>query len=69
MKLTLRGDHGKDVFTFIACIIIQFEDPLEELQVLEFQIGKIDSEKDSMELILLLVEKNRRGNYIYESKG
>jgi hypothetical protein len=30
---------------------------LEELQVLGFQIGKIDSEKDLMELLLLLVEK------------
>jgi hypothetical protein len=32
--------------------------------VLEFQIGEIDSEKDSMELLLLLVEKLGEGLYL-----
>jgi hypothetical protein len=61
MELTLGGDHGKGAFTFIACLIVWFEDPLEAPQVLEFQIGKIDSEKDSMELLLPLVEKLGEG--------
>ena len=60
-ELTLGGDHGKGAFTFIACLIICFEDPLEEAHVLEFQIGKIHSEKDSMELHLLLVDKLGEG--------
>jgi hypothetical protein len=58
MEMTLGGHHGKGAFTFIACLILPFEDPLEELQVLEFQIGEIDSEKDSMELLLPLLVKN-----------
>jgi hypothetical protein len=57
MELTLWEDHGKGAFTVIACLIIQFEDPWEEAQVLEFQIGKIDCKKLSKELLLLLVAK------------
>jgi hypothetical protein len=30
MELTLGRDHGKGAFTFIACLIIHFKDPLEE---------------------------------------
>jgi hypothetical protein len=69
MELTLGGDHGKGAFTFIACLIIRFEDPLEEPQVLEFQIGEIDSEKDSMELLLPLVEKLGEGLLSMNPKG
>ena len=69
MDLTLGGDHGKGAFTFIACLIIRFEDPLEEPQVLEFQIGEIDSEKDSMELLLPLVEKIGEGLLSMNPKG
>jgi hypothetical protein len=69
MELTLGGDHGKGAFTFIACLIIQFEDPLEEPQVLEFQIGEINSEKDSMELLLPLVKKLGEGLLSMNPKG
>ncbi len=69
MELTLGGDHGKGAFTFIACLIVRFEDPLEEPQVLEFQIGEIDSEKDSMELLLPLVEKLGEGILSMNPKG
>jgi hypothetical protein len=42
MELTLGGDHGKGAL-FIAClIIVRFENLLEEAQVLEFQISKIE---------------------------
>jgi hypothetical protein len=27
MELTLQGDHGRGAFTFIACLIVRFEDP------------------------------------------
>jgi hypothetical protein len=69
MKLTLGGDHGKGYYTFIACLIVQFDDPLEEPQVLEFQIGEIDSEKDSMELLLPLVKKLGEGLLSMNPKG
>jgi hypothetical protein len=69
MELRLGRDHGKGVFTFIACLIVRFEDPSEEPQVLEFQIGKIDSEKDSMELLLPLVEKLGEGLLSMNPKG
>jgi hypothetical protein len=69
MELTLGGDHDKGAFTVIACLIVQFEDPSEETQVLEFQIGKIDSEKDSMELLLPLVEKLGEGLLSMNPKG
>jgi hypothetical protein len=69
MELTLGGDHGKRAFTSIACLIIRFEDPLEEPQLLEFQIGEIDSNKDSMELLLPLVEKLGEGLLSMNPKG
>jgi hypothetical protein len=69
MELTLGGDHGKGTFTFIACLIVRFEDPSEEPQVLEFQIGEIDSEKDSMKLLLPLVEKLGEGLLSMNPKG
>ena len=37
--------------------------------MLEFQIGKIDSKKDSMELLLLLVEKLGEGLLSMNPKG
>jgi hypothetical protein len=42
---------------------------LEEPQVLEFQIVKIDSKKDSMELLLPLVEKLGDGLLSMDPKG
>jgi hypothetical protein len=68
-ELTLGGDRNTGAFTFIACLIVRFEDPSEEPQVLEFQIGKIDSETDSMELLLLLVEKLGEGLLSMHPKG
>ncbi len=69
MELTLGGDHGKGAFTFIACLIIRFEDPLEEPQVLEFQIGEIDSAKRLNGVAVAAGGKTRRRAYIYEAKG
>lgn len=66
MELRLGGDHGKDTFTFIACLITQFEDPLEEPHVLEFQIGEVRKTQGSC---FCRRWKTRRGTYIYESKG
>jgi hypothetical protein len=56
LELTLGGDHGKGAFTFLACLIIRFTDGSDP-KVMEFQIGEIDSETDSMELLLPLVKK------------
>jgi hypothetical protein len=58
MELTLGGDHGKGAFTFIACQIVRFEDPSEEPQVLEFQIGEIDSKKTLYGLMLLCQQQD-----------
>jgi hypothetical protein len=58
MELTLGGDHGKGAFTFIACLIVRFEDPSEEPQVLEFQIGEIDSKKTLYGLMLLCQQQD-----------
>jgi hypothetical protein len=69
MELTLGGNHGKGAFTFIACLIARFEDPSEEPQVLEFQIGEIDSKKDSVELLLPLVEILGEGLLSMNPKG
>jgi hypothetical protein len=69
MELTLGGDHGKGAFAFIACLIVRLDNPSEAPQVLEFQIGEIDSEKDSMELRLPLVEKLGEGLLSMNPKG
>jgi hypothetical protein len=54
---------------FIACLIVRFEDPSEEPQVLEFQIGEVDSETDSMELLLPLVERLGEGLPLMKPRG
>jgi hypothetical protein len=68
LELTLGGDHGKGAFTFLACLIIRFTDGSDP-QVMEFQIGEIDSEKDSMELLLPLVKKLEVGLLSMNPKG
>jgi hypothetical protein len=68
LELTLGGDHGKGAFTFLACLIIQFTDGSDP-QVMEFQIGEIDSETDSMELLLPLVKKLEVGLKTMNPKG
>jgi hypothetical protein len=56
LELTLRGDHGKGAFTFLACLIVRFEDGSDSVEI-ELQIGEIGSEIDTMEVLQPLVDK------------
>jgi hypothetical protein len=68
LELTLGGDHGRGAFTFLGCLIIRYTDGSDP-QVMEFQIGEIDSETDSMELLLPLVKKLEVGLKTMNPKG
>ena len=52
IQICLGGDHGKAKFTFLALVAIRY--PVNSGKkdlIMEFQIGQIDDEEDTMELL------------------
>ena len=52
VELLFGGDHGKGAFTFMFVVIVRYSNNLQRQPgVFEFQLGQIDSVKDSEELL------------------
>ena len=60
MEIMLGGDHGKGSFTFLATLVIRFEDKLDPY-ILEMQVGEIASAQALVELLKPLVKKLEEG--------
>ena len=62
IEILLGGDHGKGSMTFVVIIIVRYKDGLKtEPKVLELQLAQVNSTKDTMFLLKLIVGKITRG--------
>jgi len=58
IQICLGGDHGKGKFTFMALVAVRFKADAEVPdKILEFQIGQIDEETDTIEFLKPLLER------------
>ena len=57
IEVLLGGDHGKGGMIFVAVLILRFRTENKNPNIIELQIGEVDSSKDMMELLHFIVEK------------
>ena len=56
IEVLLGGDHGKGGMIFVAVLILQFRTENKNPNIIELQIGEVDSSKDMMELLHFIAE-------------
>ena len=57
IEVLLGGDRGKGDMIFVAVLILRFRTENKNPNIIELQIGEVDSSKDMMELLHFIVEK------------
>ena len=56
IEVLLGGDYGKGGMIFVAVLILRFRTENKNPNIIELQIGEVDSSKDMMELLHFIAE-------------